>query len=161
MIRNIGMTVCPYVFATSVKRDNTRFLITKVTKDYGLDEEYAKQVVAFAKKNSYKDFPTSKDILAIIGIESAFNQQAENQGAYGLMQIQYFWFKEYVTGHEDLYDPFVNMKLGIMTLREYFLKLKDKENTVIAYQAGIKNFLLGDYNEDYLNKFRQELTRYD
>lgn len=152
---------CPYVNGF-IKQEPAKVLIAKVTKHYSLDENYARDIVKFVKKNSYKDFPTTKDVLAIIGIESAFNKEAENQGAYGLMQIQYFWFKEYVTSHEELYDPFVNMKLGIFTLREYFLKLNNsREDAVIAYQAGIGNFLIGQYNVDYLNRYREELTRYD
>lgn len=143
------------------KNDGTKHLILKVINGYGVEESYARSIVSFVKKNSYKDFPTAKDILAIIGIESAFDPAAENKGAYGLMQIQYFWFKKYVTNFEELYNPFVNMPIGIFTLRQYFLKLGNKEDAVIAYQAGIGKFLDGEWNNEYLNRYREELTKFE
>lgn len=155
------LLVCPEIFKSWNKSDSINKLVSRVTANYGLEQKYAEDVVKFVKKNSYKDFPTVRDILAVIGIESSFDTQASNQGAYGLMQIQYFWFTKYVQTTEELYDPYVNITLGIDTLRQYFLKLRNKEDAIIAYQAGIKNFLEGDYTHEYLNRYRQELTRYD
>ena len=158
---SFGDWFCFYSTEIKQKKDTTKQLVNKVIKIYDLDESYAKDIISFAKKNSFSDFPTVKDILAIIGIESAFKFNAENQGAYGLMQIQAFWFRKYFNQLEDLYDPFTNMRLGIMTLRNYFLKLNNKEDAIIAYQAGIGKFLNGEYTNEYLNRYREELTRYE
>lgn len=84
-------------------------------------------------------------ILAVIEIESAFNPKAvSHMGARGLMQVMPAT-AEYVADrhglrflhHDELFDPFTNLRLGIL----YLVELRGRFDSVVphflaAYNAG-------------------------
>lgn len=88
-------------------------------------------------------------ILAVIQIESEFTPQAvSNKGAIGLMQVMPNTAK-YITqqmgigysGSNSLYDPLVNVKLGIHYLSFLTDRFNSTENALAAYNYGPANFL--------------------
>ena len=87
-------------------------------------------------------------ILAVIQVESEFSPKAiSKRGAIGLMQVMPGTAKYIAnemgidySGKKSLYDPFINVKLGI----EYLSFLTDRydsmENALEAYNYGPSNF---------------------
>ncbi len=87
-------------------------------------------------------------ILAVIQIESEFSPSAvSNMGAVGLMQVMpktaEFIAKEMgisYQGRKSLYDPLVNVRLGIYYLSELADRYDSTENALAAYNYGPANF---------------------
>lgn len=87
-------------------------------------------------------------ILAVIQVESEFSPKAiSNRGAIGLMQVMP-GTAEYIAkemgvdynGKKTLYDPFVNVKLGIHYLSLLTDRYDSTENALDAYNYGPSNF---------------------
>ena len=87
-------------------------------------------------------------ILAVIQVESEFTPKAvSSKGAIGLMQVMPRT-GEYVakdlgisySGRKSLYDPFVNIKLGIHYLSYLEDRFNTMENALAAYNYGPGNF---------------------
>jgi len=87
-------------------------------------------------------------ILAVIQVESDFTPKAvSSRGAIGLMQVMPRT-GEYVAkdmgisynGRKSLYDPFVNVKLGIHYLSFLEDRFNTTENALAAYNYGPTNF---------------------
>jgi hypothetical protein len=87
-------------------------------------------------------------ILAVIQIESEFSPKAKSQrGAIGLMQVMP-GTGEYIAremginynGKKTLYDPFVNVRLGIHYLSSLTERYDSTENALDAYNYGPANF---------------------
>ena len=87
-------------------------------------------------------------ILAVIQVESEFAPRAvSNRGAIGLMQVMPktgdYVAKEYgisYEGRKSLYDPLVNVKLGIRYLSFLAERYDNTENALAAYNYGPSNF---------------------
>ncbi|MCI0480562.1 MAG: lytic transglycosylase domain-containing protein [Candidatus Dadabacteria bacterium] len=87
-------------------------------------------------------------ILAVIQIESEFSPKAKShRGAIGLMQVMP-GTGEYIAkemginynGKKSLYDPFVNVRLGIHYLSSLTERYDSTENALDAYNYGPTNF---------------------
>jgi soluble lytic murein transglycosylase len=87
-------------------------------------------------------------ILAVIQVESEFSPKAKSKrGAIGLMQVMP-GTAEYIAkemgvdydGKKSLYDPFLNVKLGIHYLSLLTDKYDSTENALDAYNYGPSNF---------------------
>lgn len=87
-------------------------------------------------------------ILAVIQVESEFSPKAiSKRGAMGLMQVMP-GTAEYVaekmgmdySGKKSLYDPFINVKLGIHYLSLLTDRYDSTENALDAYNYGPSNF---------------------
>jgi soluble lytic murein transglycosylase len=87
-------------------------------------------------------------ILAVIQIESEFSPKAKShRGAIGLMQVMP-GTGEYIAremginynGKKTLYDPFVNVRLGIHYLSSLTERYDSTENALDAYNYGPTNF---------------------
>lgn len=110
------------------------------------------EIVGQAEELSYKDFPNKIDILALIATESMFkNEVTDGSGSCGLAQVN---------AKANSLDPTVvckfpmtNMEHGVRILRENFIRLGNSRKALLAYNAGVGNFLKGNYNEDYHRKF--------
>ncbi|MEE8574994.1 MAG: lytic transglycosylase domain-containing protein [Thermodesulfobacteriota bacterium] len=121
--------------------------VLSVIKEYrtGLSDEDEKKLaeVIVGEANAYAVDPYM--VLALIKIESTFNNWARSKkGALGLMQIRPATGAELAkdlglkwNGEKTLFDPLVNVRLGI----HYFHDLKDRfdddmNNAVAAYNHG-------------------------
>ena len=123
-------------------------------------------IVKFAKKFAYNDFPQAIDIISIIRVESNFNPKAFNPEtnkkdkkrrvppSIGLMQVQ-----------AGSFDVYTNMKQGSERLREYFVKQckRSIECAVKSYNIGPTNFKRGKYPvsaKEYWDKFNLRKSQY-
>ena len=83
-------------------------------------------------------------VLAVMHVESRFNVFAVSSvGALGLMQIMPATGKELAarygvpwSGQQTLFDPFVNVKLGVAYLRELSLRYDSVPTALAAYNWG-------------------------
>ena len=77
-------------------------------------------------------------VKAVIQTESDWNHKAvSTSGAIGLMQVlpSTAW-DEFKTPKEDLYDPYVNVTVGIKYLSHLNQHFDDMESTLTAYSHG-------------------------
>lgn len=86
---------------------------------------------------------TKNLVLSIIKQESKFNEKAKSsRDAFGLMQLTYPTAKEVADKLnieitiDDLYNPEINIKLGINYLNYLFTIFDDKQLVIISYNAG-------------------------
>lgn len=136
-------------------------MVQQVVDKYNIDQELAKEVVRLAHEQAYADFPTAKDILAIVGIESSFRPHVQSQlkkdPARGLMQVRPgVWNID----PEELDDIETNIQHGATILHKYYAKLRSKQAAVQAYNIGITSYRQGETNPQYLSKYQQEYGRY-
>lgn len=83
-------------------------------------------------------------VLSIIKAESKFNEKAKSSSdAFGLMQLTYPTAKEVAKklnleiNLEDLFNPEINIKLGINYLNYLFSIYGDKQLVILSYNAGL------------------------
>jgi soluble lytic murein transglycosylase len=120
--------------------------IFKAIDDFqiGFNEEEVRQLadVIYNESKKYEYDPLF--VMAIILTESSFKRaQTSSKGARGLMQVVPFVGEDVATragvdwsGHETLFEPESNIKLGTLHLFEYILKFGDVKNALMAYNVG-------------------------
>jgi hypothetical protein len=145
-------------------RNLTKF----VTDNYHVEEPEANAIVLLAKKHEQPTFPKAKNILAIIGIESAFKEKAVSKlhkdPAVGLMQVRP---KTWGVTASSLSTVDKQIELGSKILNHYYTKLGDnEEHAVKAYNVGMGNFKKTTHNEKqkaamdrYAHKYDNELKK--
>ena len=98
--------------------------------------------VIYEEANRYHHDP--KFILALISIESSFqNWSVSQRGAKGLMQIMPYVAESLAhemgiewSGDRTLFNPFLNIKMGIYYLSRLILDFDDLELALTAYNCG-------------------------
>ena len=111
---------------------------------------YKNIIKTYARENNI----SASFIASIIKTESNFNSKAESKkGAIGLMQIlpatgKWIYEKYYSEVFEDemLYDPEINIKIGVKYLSYLFEKYDDDVTVLACYNAGegvVKNWIAG------------------
>ena len=109
--------------------------LARVTK-----EELAEVIYEEATRNNQDP----KFILALIAIESSFrNWSVSERGAKGLMQIMPYVAESIAreigiewSGDRTLFNPFLNIKMGVHYLSRLILDFKDPELALTAYNYG-------------------------
>lgn len=91
------------------------------------------------RETSKLEFPTAKNVLAIMWVESRFNPTAVNGKSKGLMQV-----------NNGSLLPEKNIKQGIDMLRDLYSKLNSEEASLLAYNSGISAYKRGKINRRYL-----------
>lgn len=133
-------------------------LVQALAKRFRKSEEFIQRVVDAADRYAYPDYPKRENILAIISVESSFNPKAAHRGSLGLMQIHIKVHRKEFRGQSP-YDVDRNIAVGVKILRGYYEDLNHRERSaVLAYNAGIGNFLKGRYVSDYHRKYMRELA---
>lgn len=124
--------------------------------------------VIFEEAYRYNHDP--KFILALIAIESEFqNWSVSEQGAKGLMQIMPYVAESLAqdlgiewSGDRTLFNPYLNIRIGIYYLSQLILDFKDIRIALIAYNYGptyVKGLI--DRKEKIpSNYYRKFLTAY-
>jgi soluble lytic murein transglycosylase-like protein len=136
----------------------TLVLAEYISSKYKTTVEFAKRVVDLATKYAHEDFPKRNDILAIIAVESSFRPKASYRGSYGLMQIERKSHTKSLRGR-NIKDPAVNIELGSQILNEYYQTLgQSKKSAILAYNAGVGNFLKHRYHIDYYLKYSNKVS---
>jgi hypothetical protein len=107
-------------------------------------DEYATHIL----NHVYPDFPSDEDIMAVIQIESRWDENARSPtDARGLMQVL----------HGD-YNASRNITQGTDILRQYYEILRNKDAAVSAYNVGIGSWKDGIRADDYLHSYQTQLT---
>ncbi len=111
-----------------------------------------------------------KFILALIAIESSFqNQSVSEKGAKGLMQLMPYVAESIAqelgiewNGDPTLFNPFLNLKIGIHYLSQLILDFDDLRVALVAYNYGptyVKS-LIERKQKIPLHYYRRILTAY-
>lgn len=159
----------PVIDAVPVKMDKAKsatprvdMLVAKAAAKYRVDPKIVSAAVLSAIKYQHSDFPTAKDILAVVGTESSFNPAAKSQlktdPAQGLMQVRPGVWK-LPAASMDTIDS--QIKTGAQILRQYYVKLGDREAALHAYNVGLTNHKTGKVtNPRYVPKVNKERDLY-
>lgn len=135
--------------------------VDAILANYKVTPKFAEHVVKVADKYSYPDFPTTKQVLAVIGVESKFKPHAmsklRHDPAMGLMQVraQNWHIKPHL-----LLKPEINIKHGVQILRRYYEKLGSEAGALQAYNIGITRYRHGHRQPRYLHKVKEELAKF-
>jgi hypothetical protein len=150
--------------SASVKQisPDVKNLTQDVLKKYKIDPAVVANIVELTKKHEHAVFPKTKDLLAIIGIESGFNSDAvsqlKNDPAIGLTQIRPgIWGLNASEFSKDI-EQQISKSADI--LAKYNKQLGDPTKAIQAYNVGITSFLRGTENPSYLTKFEKERALY-
>jgi len=116
-----------------------------------------KDVAKLIAKHSYDADFSVEFILAVIKTESSFNKMAHsNKGAMGLMQLMPATGKAiakelgiYIKDSKRLYNPQLNVVLGIEYLKKLSNRYKDMNLVLAAYNMGPTNFKKYGKNGNY------------
>ena len=107
-------------------------------------------------------------VLAVIQVESEFSPKAvSKKGAIGLMQVMpgtaEFVAKEMgitFNGSKSLYDPFINVKLGIHYLSILTNRYDSTENALNAYNAGPSNFEKSQSSDNKQSRYVKKVLNF-
>lgn len=154
---SIEQAAKPSVFELEVSK-----LADTILSKYRISPELATKVATLAKQNEKATFPTAKDILAIVGIESSFIPNSvsglKKDPAIGLMQVRpKVWGLNPNALHGNME---LQVKTGADILNKYYNLLGNKEDAVHAYNVGLGNFRRGKHNIDYVHDYKNELRMY-
>ena len=105
-------------------------------------------------------------VKSVISTESGWRYNAKSSaGALGLMQIMKACAKDYKTPHSEMYDPYVNVTIGIKYLSKLTKQFDNTLTALVGYNEGpryAKNYK-SDYiiNSRYVNKVMNYLDSFD
>ena len=92
-------------------------------------------------------------VKSVISTESHWNHKAKsNAGAKGLMQIMRACAKDYKTPHSEMYDPYVNVTIGIKYLAKLTNRFDNTPTALVGYNEGPR--YAQNYKVDYINNSR-------
>jgi len=153
--------VVPKYVGTMPRSPEEEILVNYIVSKYKTTPELADYVVSMAEKYERPVWPKAKDILAIVGIESAFDPTARSKlrhdPAIGLMQVR--------PGAWRL-DPKLletniehQIKTGANALATFYDRLHDPEAAVHSYNIGLTNYRNQEnLNPSYVVKYNKELS---
>lgn len=138
-------------------------MLNTVLAKYKIGKEKAEHIVDTAIKHARPDFPKAHDILAVVGVESSFNEKAKSalkkDPAIGLMQVRK---KVWNLGKHELNDIEGQIKHGSSILQQYHKKLGNPDSALHAYNVGLTNFLKQkNLNPKYVTKVNTEKSLYE
>ena len=92
-------------------------------------------------------------VKSVISTESAWNYKAKSgAGAKGLMQIMKACATDYKTPHSEMYDPYVNVTIGIKYLSKLTKRFEDTQTALVAYNEGPRH--AERYKREYIDNSR-------
>ena len=119
-----------------------------IAKTYRVREDDAWMYAALAAKYADPVFPTAKDLLGVMEVESDFNPRAKLGPCLGLMQIDRNHHRKRISGG-TLHDPETNIRAGATYLRELYESLKSRRAAIMAYNLGEGAYRSGRRNAEY------------
>ncbi len=130
----------------TLDRDEMIGEIARVLEKYSsdLDKETRTKLAKAIYEESVKYNHDPKFILALIAIESSFqNQSVSERGAKGLMQLMPYVAESIALelgiewhGDPTLFNPFLNLRMGIHYLSRLILDFDDLRVAFVAYNYG-------------------------
>ena len=92
-------------------------------------------------------------VKSVISTESHWNYKAKSvAGAVGLMQIMKACAKDYNTPHKEMYDPYVNVTIGIKYLAKLTQRFGNTPTALVGYNEGPR--YAKNYKIEYINNSR-------
>ena len=92
-------------------------------------------------------------IKAVIQTESSWNVKARSRvNALGLMQVMKACATDYKTPHSEMYDPYVNVTIGIKYLSKLIERFDDTQTALVAYNEGPRH--AERYKREYIDNSR-------
>jgi hypothetical protein len=140
------MLLSTQVQHASIKPDAHKKIALLISEKYKVTLKDAHAAVYYASKYTDESFPTKKDVLAIIAVESGFRSKAKSKTGVGYMQIFYRKTKSDAD----------NVVAGVDLLREYYKILKTERAAILAYNSGIGKYKKKRYTVVYYKKFLKE-----
>lgn len=120
-------------------------------------------LIIYAKKMATKYEVDFYLVLAVIKIESGGVKNAVSKcGAIGLMQIMPILGKDYGYTREELFNPYINIYIGVRQLSYLIHKYKSTRLALMCYLCG-ESFVYKNFNRaqavsvDYINKINSYL----
>lgn len=144
--------------------------VENICKEINLSKEKVLYFFELCQKNAKLYNLDINIILAIIFVESHYNEKAESfLGAVhgrGLMQVSEIGLKDYnrvnKTGYvpKDLYNPEINIKVGtwIFYYNIHYGVDNNYADMLSAYNTGIGSWRKNIFNSDYVNKIEKALN---
>jgi hypothetical protein len=127
-----------------LKVAQVRPLVTKISKEYKVPVPKLEKLFDIIGTCVDDKFPCETDVLAIIAIESSFQEKATSSAnAKGYMQILYV----------KTHTVEENIKAGVWLLKDYHRRLGSVEAAVQAYNVGLGNYRKGMRNKKYYDKY--------
>lgn len=138
-------------------------LVSKVLSKYKISEQKAHQIVGAAMKHADPVFPKAHDILAVIGKESTFKENAVSKlkvdPAVGLMQVRPGIWN---LGQGELNTIDGQIKHGVSILKAYHKKFGSVDSSLHAFNVGETNFRnKKNLNPKYVENFHKERELYN
>ncbi len=127
------------------KKETIQEILAVLEKhETGLAQVMREELAEVIYEESTRNNHDPKFILALIAIESSFqNWSVSEAGAKGLMQIMPYVAESIAkelgiewSGDRTLFNPFLNIKMGVHYLTRLLLDFKDPELAVTAYNYG-------------------------
>lgn len=146
-----------------VKHKIEQRAITKmVAARYKIDHALARDIVSTAFKYERQHFPKAIDIIAIIGIESAFRPHAKSalktDPAIGLTQVRPGAWSHKIAKSE-LHTIDGQIRIGADILSHYYTKLDgNKSGAIGAYNVGLRGYVERK-NPAAVNRYVAKYTR--
>lgn len=156
-IKSIGITtqeveLPAMTSAPSSFEDRVQLVEMTIDALYNIPEDRLSEYASLIVENSnYQGFPTEFDVIAVIAIESRFDENARSWAdARGLMQVM-----------KGDYDIKKNIRQGTSILREYYASVGENIPAALqAYNVGITAYKRdGVRNDGYVQKFQYERNR--
>jgi soluble lytic murein transglycosylase-like protein len=100
-------------------------------------------------------------IKSVITTESNWKYNARSSSnALGLMQVMRACATDYKTPHSEMYDPYVNVTVGIMYLSKLLKEFQDVESALVAYNEGPRH--AKKYKDEYIynSRYVKKVTKY-
>tara|TARA_A100001515_G_scaffold34014_1_gene26436 strand:- start:659 stop:1276 length:618 start_codon:yes stop_codon:yes gene_type:complete len=92
-------------------------------------------------------------VKSVISTESTWDYTAKSRvNARGLMQIMKACAKDYKTPHSEMYDPYVNVTIGIKYLSKLNKRFEDTQTALVAYNEGPRH--AERYKREYIDNSR-------
>lgn len=144
--------------------------VENICKELSLSKEKVLHYFELCQKNAKLYNLDTNIILAIIFVESHYNEKAESfLGAIhgrGLMQVSEIGLKDYNRVNKtnyvpkDLYNPEINIKVGtwIFYYNLYYGVDNNYADMLSAYNTGIGSWRKNIFNLDYVNKIEKALN---
>ena len=89
-------------------------------------------------------FPTARDVMAVMWVESRFNPKAVNGKSKGLMQV-----------NGGSFVPWVNINQGVNMLQDLHSVLGNPKAAFLAYNSGLGGYKKGKSNPEYFRKVHE------
>jgi hypothetical protein len=135
----------------------TTGLATEIAERFRIPQDRAEKIVDMADQNAYEDFPTSRDILSVIAVESGFNPKARSGSSGGLMQVNIKSHPELFQHWRDMFSIDKNIEAGAAILRDNYEALgHNRKKALLAYNSGIGGVMTGNYHLAYFRKWLKE-----